>query len=434
MHNQPNTLDQFFKLKQRGSDVMTEVLAGATTFLTASYILFVHPNMLSATGMDQGALITVTGLAASLATLLVALLGNAPLMMAPGMGLNAFFTYTLVLGEGLPWQTALGVVFLSGALFLILSWFGAREHVLQVIPQSLRLATAVGIGLFIAFIGLQNLGVIVKSPATLVQLGEFTTECCVGLGALLLILVLEIRRVRGAILIGIAAATGVGMALGLVTMPGQIASMPPSPAPLLLQLDIMSALSISLWSTIFSFMFVDLFDSLGTMMAVCREANMVDEKGDIPMLSRLLYADALATIGGALLGTSTTTAFIESASGVSDGGRTGLSSVVTAVLFLLALFFSPVIAVVPAFATAPALLIVGLFMMRSLPLIDFKNLEVGAPAFLTIIIMPLGYSIATGLSFGLISHVVIYLAQGKIRQCHPTLIVISVLSVIGLLH
>lgn len=429
-----NNLDRMFKVSHRGSTFPTEVLAGITTFLTASYILFVHPTMLSATGMDHGALITVTGLSAALATLLVALLGNAPLMMAPGMGLNAFFTYTLVLGEGLAWQTALGVVFLSGALFLVLSWVGAREHVVQVIPQSLRIATAVGIGLFIAFIGLKNLGVIVHSPATLVQLGSFTTQSCIGLGALLLILVLEIRRVRGAILIGIGVATVAGMVFGLVQMPEQVVSMPPSPAPLLLQLDILSALNISLWASIFSFMFVDLFDSLGTMMAVCREANMTDEKGDIPMLSRLLHADALATLGGALLGTSTTTAFIESASGVSDGGRTGLSSVVTACMFLLALFFAPVIAVVPVFATAPALIVVGLFMMRSMPLIDFKNLEVGAPAFVTIIMMPLGYSIATGLSFGLICHVVIHLAQGKIRQCHPTLIVIALISVVGLLR
>ena len=425
-------LDRWFQLSQRGTTVKTEIVAGLTTFLTAAYIIFVHPAMLADAGMDRGALTTVTCLVAALATLLVALLSNTPVMMAPGMGLNAFFTYTLVLGQGVAWQTALGVVFFSGVIFLLLSLLGAREQIVRAIPQSIQVAAAVGIGLFIAFIGLQNLGLIVKNPVTMVQLGSLTPQVVIGLLALIVIFILEARRIRGAILIGIGIATGIGIIFGYVAIPSAIVSLPPSPAPLLFQLDLRSALEISLWSSVFSFMFVDLFDSLGSLIAVCREADLVDEDGDIPAMPRLLMVDALATVGGAALGTSTTTAFIESGSGVAAGGRTGLTSVVTAVLFLLALFFTPLIAIVPPFATAPALIVVGLFMMRNIALIDFSKIEQGAPAFLTIIMMPLGYSIATGLSFGFISYVLIQLAMGRIRHCHPVLIVVAIASAVSL--
>ncbi len=426
-------LDRLFHLHRHGTSVRTEVTAGVTTFLTAAYIIFVHPSILADAGMDKGALLTVTCLAAGAATLLIALWANAPLMMAPGMGLNAFFTYTLVLGEGLRWQTALGVVFLSGVFFLVLTLLGVRERIVKAIPLSLRLATSVGIGLFIAFIGMKSLGLIVKSEATLVRLGSISPAVLLGLFGLLLVALLEVRKIRGSILIAILATTALGMALGQTPLPGGIVSLPPSVAPLALQLDIVGALKVSLLSAIFSFMFVDLFDSLGTMLAVCREAGMTDEKGNIPGLPRMLTADAVATVGGALLGTSTTTTYIESAAGVSEGGRTGLTGVVTALLFLGAAFFTPLAAAVPSFATAPALIIVGIFMMRGVGQIDFYNFEEGVPAFLTLVLMPLTFSIATGLAFGFLSFVLLKLMLGKIRQCDPFLIAAALLSLLSLL-
>nr|WP_320050190.1 NCS2 family permease [uncultured Desulfuromonas sp.] len=427
-------LDRLFHLHERGTDIRTELIAGMTTFLTASYIIFVHPAMLAETGMDRGALTTVTCLVAALATLLVAIYANAPLMMAPGMGLNAFFTYGLVMGQGVAWQTGLGVVFLSGVVFLLLSWLGVRQHIVRAIPVSLQIAAGVGIGLFIAFIGLQNLGLIVKSPATMVQLGHFSTGTSIGLLGLLVIILLEIKQVRGAMLIGIAVATVVAMLVGQVPFPHQLISLPPTPAPLMFKLDLVSALSVSLWSSVFSFMFVDLFDSLGTLVSVCRDAQLLDKQhGRVSLISRLLNADALATIGGALLGTSTTTTFIESGSGVSEGGRSGLTAVTTAAMFLLALFFTPLIAIVPPYATAPALIVVGLLMMRHVTQIPFNDLQHGAPAFLTIMMIPLGYNISIGLSFGFISYVLLQLILGQIRQCSPTLIVIAILSAMSLM-
>jgi len=426
-------LDRFFRLQERRTDLRSEAIAGLTTFLTAAYIIFVNPAILSETGMDPGALTTVTCLVAALATLLIALWANVPLMMAPGMGLNAFFTYSLVLGQGVPWQTALGVVFLSGAFFLLLTLVGIREKLAQAIPASLRLAASIGIGLFIAFIGLKNLGLVVKSDAVLVQLGSFTAPVLLGLGGLLLAVLLEIRRIRGAILIAILATSAAGMLCGLTPLPGSLVALPPSPGPIAFQLDILSALQISLWSTIFSFMFVDLFDSLGTMLAVCREAGLASPKGEIEALPRMLQADALATVFGALLGTSTTTTYIESASGVADGGRTGLASVFTALFFFLAVFFTPLIGAVPAYATAPALILVGVFMMRGIGQIDFYNFEEAAPAFLTFVLMPLTFSIATGLAFGFVSFVLIKLLLGKWRQLNPYLVGAAVFSAVSLL-
>jgi AGZA family xanthine/uracil permease-like MFS transporter len=425
-------LDRFFQLSQRGTTVRTEVTAGFTTFLTAAYIIFVHPGMLSATGMDIGALTTVTCLVAALATLLMALWANAPLMMAPGMGLNAFFTFSLVIGQGVPWQTALGVVFLSGVVFLVLTLVGVRERMVHAIPQSLRLATSVGIGLFIAFIGMKNLGLIVKNDATFVGLGSFSLPVLLGLFGLVLAIFLEVKRVRGAILLAIIATTVAGIVLGQSPLPSGFMAIPPSPAPIAFKLDILGALNISLWASIFSFMFVDLFDSLGTMLAVCREAKMTDDKGEIPALPRMLTADAVATVAGSLLGTSTTTTYIESASGVSDGGRTGLTAVTTAALFFLAMFFTPLISAVPAFATAPALIIVGIFMMRGIEHIDFMNFEEAAPAFLTFILMPLTFSIATGLAFGLVTFVLIKVLSGKSKECDPFLIGAAIFAAVSL--
>lgn len=427
-------LDAFFKISDRDSTVRTEIVAGFTTFLTAAYIIFVHPDILSSTGMDKGALTTVTCLTAGLATLMLALWANVPLMMAPGMGLNAFFAFVLVGGQNLPWQTALGVVFLSGVFFLVLTWLGLRERIVKAIPLSLRLATSIGIGLFIAFIGMQKLGLIVHNPATLVSLGPLTPTVLLGLMGLLLIAIFEIRKIRGSILLTILIIAVVGMLSGFSPAPSGLVSMPPSIAPIAFQLDIVGALKMAMWANIFAFMFVDLFDSLGTMLAVCREAGMADKDGNIKELPVMLKADALATVGGALLGTSTTTTYIESASGVSDGGRTGLASLVTAGLFFLAAFFTPVIVAIPPFATAPALIAVGIFMMRGIRGIDFENFEEGLPAFLTFVIMPLSYSIAEGLAFGFVSYVLIKVCLGKIRECDPFLVGAAVLSALSLVY
>jgi adenine/guanine/hypoxanthine permease len=423
----------FFQLRAHHTDARTEAVAGLTTFLTAAYIVFVNPSILANTGMDKGALITVTCLVAGLSTWLMAFMANVPYMQAPGMGLNAFFAFGLCLGQGIPWQTALGVVFISGVLFLLLTWVGVRERIVESIPLSLRLATSVGIGLFITFIGFQNLKLIVRDEAVLVGLGKLTPTVLLGLGGLLLMAVLEVRKIKGSILLGILATGAAGLVLGYSEAPSGIVSAPASLAPLAFQLDLVSALKPALWAAIFSFMFVDLFDSLGTLVAVSYEAERVTEDGRIPGIGRMLGADALATVFGALLGTSTTTTYIESAAGVSEGGRTGLTALVTGSLFLLALFFSPLIAAVPPYATAPALILVGLFMVRGIRRIDFSRFDEALPAFLTMILMPLTYSIATGLLFGFLSYTILKLLTGRARELNPVLIVIAILSCVDLL-
>ena len=425
-------LDNLFKLTERQTDVRTEIIAGLTTFLTAAYIVFVNPNILANTGMDKGALITVTCVVAGLSSILMGLWANAPIMMAPGMGLNAFFAFALVLGQGVAWQQALGVVFVSGVIFLILTFLGIREKIVKAIPPSLRIATSVGIGLFIAFIGMQGLGLIVRSDAVLVGLGTMNKTVLLGLVGLLLIVILEIKKIKGSILIGILATALAGMALKLSPFPGGLMAMPPSMAPVAFKLDIMGALKVSLWANIFSFMFVDLFDSLGTLLAVCREADL-EKDGDIKDLPRMLSADAVATVFGAILGTSTTTSYIESASGVAEGGRTGMTAVTTGVLFILAAFFTPVIGAVQAYATAPALIVVGIFMMRGIGQINFYDFEEGVPAFLTLILMPLTYSIAQGLVFGFIAYALIKIFVGKVKDLDPILMVIAALCLVSLL-
>jgi AGZA family xanthine/uracil permease-like MFS transporter len=425
-------LDNLFKLTERQTDVRTEIIAGLTTFLTAAYIVFVNPNILANTGMDKGALITVTCVVAGLSSILMGLWANAPIMMAPGMGLNAFFAFALVLGQGVAWQQALGVVFVSGVIFLILTFLGIREKIVKAIPPSLRIATSVGIGLFIAFIGMQGLGLIVRNDAVLVGLGTMNKTVLLGLVGLLLIVILEIKKIKGSILIGILATALAGMALKLSPFPGGLMAMPPSMAPVAFKLDIMGALKVSLWANIFSFMFVDLFDSLGTLLAVCREADL-EKDGDIKDLPRMLSADAVATVFGAILGTSTTTSYIESASGVAEGGRTGMTAVTTGVLFILAAFFTPVIGAVQAYATAPALIVVGIFMMRGIGQINFYDFEEGVPAFLTLILMPLTYSIAQGLVFGFIAYALIKILVGKVKDLDPILIIIAALCLVSLL-
>lgn len=426
-------MEKFFQLKEHGTTVKQEVIAGVTTFLTMAYIIFVNPSILSLTGMDKGALITVTCLASAIGTGITAFWVNAPLAMAPGMGLNAFFTFTLVLGNGATWQEALGVVFISGIIFLGLTFSGLREKIIEAIPEALRLAVGAGIGLFIAFIGMQSMGLIVTNPATVVALGKFNTSVVLGLVGFAIMGFLEMRKVKGGILIGIVITTILGVVFGEVSLPKEIISSPPSIAPIALKLDIIGAIKPIFLGSIFSFMFVDLFDSLGTIMACAHEAEMIDEKGKIKNVSKILEADAMATVIGSLLGTSTTTTFVESASGIAVGGRTGLTALTTAILFVVALFFSPIIGIVPPFATAPALMLVGVYMFKNLLDIDFHNIEVAIPCFLIIIMMPLTYSISIGIAFGFISYILVCLFKGKPQEIKPIMWAIGFFSIVELM-
>lgn len=426
-------MTNIFSLEEHRTDVRKEVIGGMTTFITMAYIIFVNPNILGATGMDKGALITVTCLASFIGTVIAALWVNVPFAMAPGMGLNAFFTYTLVIGRGLTWEQALGVTFLSGVVFLIFAFLGVREKVVDAIPITLRLSMSAGIGLFITFIGLQNLGLVVPNPATMIGLGPMSMQIVLGLTGLFIITVLEIKKIKGSMLVGILATTTLGMLVGVVDVPESIMSMPPSIAPIAFKLDIMGALQVASIGPIFSLMFVDLFESIGTIMACAIEADMVDEKGRIKKIGRLLEADAAATTVGALLGTSTTTCYIEAASGISSGARTGLASLVTGGLFFLAMFFTPVIGIVPGFATAPALIVVGVYMFKNIKDIDFHDFEVAIPAFITIVLMPLTYSMSTGLCFGFISYIIITTIAGDRRKIKPTMWIIGILSVVSLM-
>ncbi len=425
-------LNRYFEIEKRNSTIKKEIMGGATTFLTMAYIIFVNPSILGEAGMDKGALITVTIIASIIGTLLAGVWAKVPYAMAPGMGLNAFFTYTLVMGAGVTWETALGVVFLSGIVFLALTLTGFRTKIIQTIPLSLRLAVGAGIGLFISFIGFKNMGLIVYNPATLVGLGKFTPTLVIGIIGLLITAILEVRKVKGGILYGIIVTTSIALFSGQVSTPDSIISMPPTIEPLLFKLDIISALSLSLVGAIFSFMFVDLFDSVGTIVACSYEAGFIDKDGKVKHVDRILEADAVATVVGSLLGTSTTTTFIESASGIADGARTGFASVVTAGLFFLALFFAPLIGIVPPYATSPALIIVGVYMFKSIKEIDFNDFTEAIPAFLTILLMPLTYSISTGLSFGFISYIILKIAVGKIDSIAWLMWAIAALSAINL--
>jgi adenine/guanine/hypoxanthine permease len=428
-------LERFFKLHEHGTNIKTEAIAGLTTFLTMSYIIFVNPHILAAAGMPRGALMTTTILAAAIGTLLVGLWANVPLAMAPGMGLNAFFAFSLVKAGLVPnWQTALGVVFISGIFFLIITLFGIREKIVDAIPVPLRMAVAAGIGLFITFIGLKSMGLITKNPVTLVQLGKFSIPLCLALVGLIVTCVLEVKKVKGAILIGIVVTTVLALITGQQSLPAAatLIQTPPSISAIFMKIDISSALSFGLLSAAFSFMFVDLFDSIGTVMACAHSAGMVDKNGSIRDVNKILEADAVATVVGACLGTSTTTTYIESGSGIAVGGRTGLTAVVVAMLFLACLLFTGVIGIVPSYATAPALVMVGVHMFRNIRMINFQDIEIAIPAFLTIIIMPLTYNISLGIAFGFISYIIITVADGNHKKICPVMWGIGLLSFIQL--
>lgn len=428
-----NKLNKFFKVEERGSSIRTEVLGGLTTFLTMAYIIFVNPAILSATGMDKGALITVTCLATAIGTGIAALWANAPFALGPGMGLNAFFTYTLVLGEGVSWEDALGVVFISGLFFLIMTLGGIREKIANAIPSIISIAATSGIGLFIAFIGLKNIGVIVANPATFVGLGKFSLPTVLGLLGLAIMAICEIKKIKGGILLSIAITTIIGMFLGIVDLPTAVISIPPSISPIFMKLNILGALKISLIGSIFSFMFIDLFDSLGFMMACYKNMGLSQGKDGEVGLKKMLQVDVTSTLIGSVLGTSTVTSFAESAAGIAAGARTGLASLVTSLLFLLALLFTPLVAVVPGYASAPALVLVGVFMFKSIGNIDFTDMKIAIPAFITIVMMPLSYSISIGLSFGFVAYIITHIAAGEIKKINFALWFIGALSVLNLI-
>lgn len=425
-------LEKLFQLKAHGTNVRTEILAGVTTFLTMAYILFVNPSILSETGMDKGAIFVATCLAAAIGSAVMGLIANYPIALAPGMGLNAFFTYTVVLGMGHTWQVALGAVFVSACLFFLLSIFRIREWIINSIPLELRSAIAAGIGLFLALIALQSAGIVVDNPATLVGMGDLgKPQALLAILGFFLIVGLEARGVTGAVLISILLVTVISILLGVSEF-GGVVSMPPSLAPTFLQLDIIGALDVGLVSVIFAFLFVDLFDNSGTLIAVAKKAGLMRKDGYLPKMGRALIADSTAALGGSLLGTSTTTSYIESAAGVSAGGRTGLTAIVVAVLFLLALFFAPLAGSVPAFATAPALLFVAVLMASGLAEIDWHDLTVAAPVLITALAMPLTYSIATGIAFGFIAWVAAKFLAGRARELSVAMWVLSALFVVKL--
>jgi len=425
-------LSSYFQLAKRQTSIKTEIVAGLTTFLTMAYIIFVNPNILSETGMDKNALIAVTCIVSALATIAVGIFANAPIAMAPGMGLNAFFAYTLVIGSGgkVTWETALGVVFLAGLFFLVLTLVGLRRKLVEAIPQSLIASISVGIGLFITFIGLQNMGIIVDSPTTLVHAAPLNATILIGLAGLAVMIILEMKNVTGSLLFGIAFSTILAVIFGKANPPAQLILTELSISAIALRLDIIGALKWGLFGSIFTLTFIDMFDSIGTLLAVAPPAGLTDAEGKIKGLDRLLTIDAGATMFGAMCGTSPATAYIESAAGVEQGGRTGLAAVVTGLLFLLALLFVPIVGIVPPYATAGALIMVGLFMMKEVKKIDFSDLPQALPAFIIIVMIALSYSISTGLAFGFIAYTLIQIIAGKITDIKPAMWIITVLSVL----
>jgi len=440
----PGLLERFFPMLERieryfgfaihRTSWRTEILAGLTTFITMAYIIFVNPAILSAAGMPLAAVTTATCLCAAIGSILMGALANYPLALAPGMGLNAYFTYTVVKGMGVPWQTALGAVFLSGVLFLLLTLGGIRQRLLAAIPYQLHAAVAGGIGIFIAFIGLLNSGIIVSSPTTTVALGDLhahTTQ--LALFGVLLIAVLQTCRVKASMLIGVLATLAVGI------LCHQVKYTPSTFNPMAIRetafhLNIRGALHLNAMEIIFAFLFVDLFDNIGTLVAVTDRAGLIAKDHTIPRLDRIFFADAAATVTGALAGTSTVTSYIESSAGVAAGGRTGVTAIVTGMLFFLAIFVAPVVGAIPNFATAPALILVGALMLSGIGNIEWNAPRIAIPAFLTIVTIPLTYSIATGLSFGLISYAALELLTGRGRRQHWMLYLLATLFLLRFLY
>jgi len=421
------SLETFFELKKHGSTVRVESLGGLTTFLAMAYITVVNPSILSQAGMDFGAVFVATCIAAAFGSIVMGLHANYPIAQAPGMGQNAFFTFGVVLGMGHAWQTALGAVFVSGVIFVALSVLPVREWLVNAIPRNLKLGMAAGIGLFLGFIALKNAGIVVDHPATLVGIGDLSSfepiACILGF---VTIAALSARKTTGAVIIGILFATVLGWTFGVAEFKG-IVAMPPSPAPVFLQLDIAGALQLSMVTPILSMLIVDIFDTAGTLVGVATRANLLGDDGKLPRLRRALLSDSSATVVGALAGTSSTTSYIESAAGVEAGGRTGLTAVVCGLLFLVCLFFAPLAQSVPAYATASALLFVACLMARSLADLDWHDITESAPAVVAAIAMPLSFSIAEGIGLGFISYILIKIVSGRARDCSIAAYVIALI-------
>lgn len=426
-HESSNLLERLFQLKMHGTDIKTEVIAGFTTFLTMAYIIVVNPEMLALAGMDYGAVFTATCIAAATGSLIMGLLANYPIALAPGMGMNAFFAFAVVNGMGHDWRVALAAVFLSGCIFLILSLFKVREWIVNSIPLTLRYGISAGIGFFLALIALKNVGLVVASPATLVTLGDLSAPTSLlTLFGFFLICALAYRKVTGAVMIGIVVVTVMALLLGLTEFKGIVAA-PPSVMPTFMQMDLAGLLDVGLISIVFTFLFVDLFDTSGTLIAAAHRGNLLDKDGNLPRLKKALLADSTATMAGAALGTSTTTSYIESTAGISAGGRTGLTAVVVGLLFLLSLFFAPLAAIVPACATAPALLYVSVLMSGGLAHIQWDDVTEAAPGVITALTMAFTFSIANGIAAGFITYAAIKLLSGKHKDLN-----LSVLAIAGL--
>ncbi|MDK2564356.1 NCS2 family permease [Romboutsia sedimentorum] len=425
-------LEKVFKLSENNTNVKTEVIAGITTFMTMAYILVVNANILSDAGMDKGAVFAATAIAAFIGSCAMGLLANYPIALAPGMGLNAFFAYTVVLSMGYSWQFALCAVLIEGIIFILLTITNVREKIIDCIPTVLKHAVTAGIGLFIAFIGLSNAGIVVNG-ATILSLGNLKDPLVLlTIFGLLLAAVLLAKNVKGAFLIGMLTISAIGMIAGLVELPKGIISSAPSLKPIFLQalsVPVDQIFSLDMVVVVFTFLFVDLFDTVGCLLGVASKGNLLDEEGKLPKVRQALFADAIATTIGALLGTSTVTSYVESAAGIGDGGRTGLTAVTTGFLFLLSLFFAPVFTAIPTQATAPVLILVGVMMASSLTKIDFSDFTNAIPAFLTFAMMPLAYSIADGIIFGIISFTVLKIATKRTKEVNVSLIVLSILFV-----
>ena len=414
-------MEKLFKLKERGTTVSKEIIAGITTFLAMAYILAVNPGMLGSigNGMTFGSVFTATAIASAVATLVMAFWANLPVALAPGMGLNAFFTYTVCFGMGCSWQLALTAVFVEGIIFIVLSIFGIREKIINAIPSGMKKAVAVGIGLFIALIGLANAGIVASDTGTIIGFVNFNMSsktAIVAMLGLVITIVLYLLKVPGAILLAIIATTIIGIPFGVTTIPENWKPFSLPAAPLFCKFEWASVLSVKFFVIMFTFLFTDLFDTIGTLMGVTQQANLVDKDGNIPHAKAALMSDSIGTVVGACLGTSTVTSFVESSSGVAAGGRTGLTSVTTGVLFLLALFMTPVFALIPSAATAPALIFVGFLMLQQVVDIDFKDPTEGIPAFITIMVMPFSYSISKGIAFGMIAYVIAKCAGKKVKD------------------
>ncbi|CBZ05094.1 NCS2 family permease [Clostridium botulinum] len=426
-------MENYFKLKENGTTFKTEILAGITTFMTMAYILVVNPGILSQAGMDFGAVFTATALSAALATMLTGLYAKLPFAQAPGMGLNAFFAFTIVKQMGYSWEFALTAVFLEGIIFILLTAFNVREAIVNSIPNNIKKSISVGIGLLIAFIGLDNAHVVIhpKDGGTIVALGNITNgDALLAIIGILITGILLAKNIRGALLIGIVITTLIGIPMGITKVPTSFFSMPPSLSPIFLKFEWHNIFTPNMFIALFTLLFMDMFDTVGTLVGVATKAKMLDENGNVPRVKEALFCDAIGTTLGACLGTSTVSTFVESASGVAEGGRTGLTAVSTATMFLIALFISPLFIMIPAPATAPSLILVGLFMMSPIKEIELEDFTEAIPAFLTIIMMPLSYSISDGIVFGVVSYIVIKTLTGKVKDVSLTTFIVGALFVL----